>query len=197
MPSIFINLVVEDEVQSNILYKVIIDQDLPLEINAVYGLKGNSYIKKNLRAFNAAAKYTPYLVLTDSDQYGCAKKMLDDWISFETNPNFIFRIAIREAEAWLLADRENFARFFGVARASIPVSSESIDNPKEFLLNLVRHSKYKRIKDDMLPLGNALRGAGYNDALSEFVLNHWNVEKASKSSESLARLIRRLNRFIK
>ncbi len=195
MRSTFINLVVEDEVQHNILIKIILDQNFPFEVSAVYGLKGNSYIKKNLLAFNLASKFTPYLILTDSDQCDCAKTMLNDWINFEVNPNFIFRIAVREAETWLMADRKNFARFLGISHTLIPHNPEQIPNPKEFLLNLILRSKQRRIKEEMLSLGKAIRGAGYNNMLSEFIFNQWNVEEASRSSESLARLLRRLQRY--
>ncbi len=195
MRSTFINLVVEDAVQHNILIKIILDQNFPFEIGSVHGLRGNSYIKHRLSAFNDASKFNPYLVLTDSDQYDCPKKMISEWIDFEMNPNFIFRIAVREAESWLMADRKNFARFLGVSQTSIPRHPEQIPNPKEFLLNLVSHSKQRRVREEMLSLGKAVRGAGYNDMLSEFIFNQWNVEEASNSSESLARLLRRLQRY--
>lgn len=191
----YINLVVEDEVQRNILLKIIDAQRFPFEVSAVYGLKGNAYIKRRLSSFNDASKFTPYLVLTDSDAYDCPKTILDEWINFDVNPNFIFRIAVREAEAWLMADRENFAQFLGVSRALIPPDPERISKPKETLLNLVLRSKRKRIREEMLHLGKAVRGAGYNNVLSEFILNSWDEKKASESSESLARLLRRLRLF--
>jgi hypothetical protein len=194
MRSTFINLVVEDAVQHNILIKIILDQNFPFEIGSVYGLKGNSYIKKRLSAFNDASKFNPYLVLTDSDQYDCPKKMISEWIHFEMNPNFIFSIAVREAETWLMADRKNFARFLGVSQSLIPLNPEQVSNPKEFLLNMVLRSKQRRIREEMLSLGKAVRGAGFNDMLSEFIFNQWNVKEASNSSESLARLLRRLQR---
>ncbi len=195
MSPTFINLVVEDEVQRNILLKIIDAQNFPFEVSAIYGLKGNSYIRSKLRSFNDASKFTPYLILTDLDQYHCPKQLLNEWINFETNPNFIFRIAVHEAESWLMADRKNFARFFHISHTRIPPNPESVPNPKELLLNLVSHSRQRRIRDEMLHFGKAVRGAGYNDMLSQFIFNTWNVEEASNASESLARMLRRLHLF--
>ena len=44
------------------------------------------------------------------------------------------------AEAWLLADRANFARYFGVSLDRVPPDPEALPHAKQALLGLVRHS---------------------------------------------------------
>ncbi|NIA30870.1 MAG: hypothetical protein GWP06_13270 [Actinobacteria bacterium] len=149
----YINLVVEDDVHSNILKKVLHYCDLELEIVHSFGFKGNAYIKKNLPAFNQAARINPYLVLTDLDRYECPPLLLKDWIHFKVHSNLIFRIAVREAEAWLIADRKNLAFFLGVSEARIERNPEEIANPKEYLVNLAKRSRKRHIREDIVPRG--------------------------------------------
>ncbi len=56
-------------------------------------------------------------------------------------PYMCFRVAVREVEAWLLADREQIARFLSIARSRVPQSPETLDNPKQRLVELARHSR--------------------------------------------------------
>jgi len=37
------------------------------------------------------------------------------------HPNFLFRVAVREVEAWLLAHREGIARFLGISEHLVPL----------------------------------------------------------------------------
>ncbi|MFQ5630810.1 MAG: hypothetical protein ACE5I1_18720 [bacterium] len=193
--SIYINLVIEDEVQLNILKRVLAYSNQPFVINSTLGLRGNDYIKRNLHAFNHAARFIPCLVLTDLDRTECAPLLVREWINFKRNPNLIFRIAVREAESWLLADRNNFASFLGVSHAKMERNTESIDNPKEYIVRIARKSRKRRIREALVPFGTATVGPNYNFALTEFILNKWKIEKAIENSQSLSRAIKSLNNF--
>ncbi|HND78233.1 MAG TPA: hypothetical protein PLN79_13160, partial [bacterium] len=95
-----IRLVVEDELHQNVLIRILKHFDDKFEIGDVYGFRGNSYIKKKLHAFNEASQLSPYLVLTDLDNYACPPTLIGEWVNFTISHNMIFRIAVKEAESW-------------------------------------------------------------------------------------------------
>lgn len=193
--SIPINLLIEDELHLNVLTRVLSSFHQKYVINRIFGKKGKNFIKDNLRAYNQAASISPYLVLTDLDNAECPLIVINSWLNFTKSDNFLFRIAVREAEAWLISDRNNFASFMGVSRDRIDLNPENIPEPKEYIINLARKSRKRKIKEDLVPEGRASVGRDYNTCLSDFVLNHWDIKKAQMTSKSLERLVRALNRF--
>ncbi len=193
--SIPINLLIEDELHLNVLTRVLSSFHQKYVINRIFGKKGKNFIKDNLRAYNQAASISPYLVLTDLDNAECPLIVINSWLNFTKSDNFLFRIAVREAEAWLISDRNNFASFMGVSRDRIDLNPENIPEPKEYIINLARKSRKRKIKEDLVPEGRASVGRNYNTCLSDFVLNHWDIKKAQMTSKSLERLVRALNRF--
>lgn len=52
-----------------------------------------------------------------------------------------FRIAVREVEAWLLADAEQAAGFLAVPLARIPAEPETLPDPKATLIALAGRSR--------------------------------------------------------
>ena len=182
-----IYLYVEDELSEAVALKILgfIEQ----EENRCFGhkkaftKKGYGDIKRNIRKYNEIAKYNPVLVLVDLDNTDCAPSKMSEFIDFPKNRNFIFRIAVREVEAWLFADRKNFAEYLGVAIARIPMQPEEIDDPKQFLFNIARRSKKKAIREDIPPEpeSKARIGKNYNGRLKEFVWKHWDVQIARET----------------
>ena len=193
--SIPINLLIEDELHLNVLTRVLSSFHQKYVINRIFGKKGKNFIKDNLRAYNQAASISPYLVLTDLDNAECPLIVINSWLNFTKSDNFLFRIAVREAEAWLISDRNNFASFMGVSRDRIDLNPENIPEPKEYIINLARKSRKRKIKEDLVPEGRASVGRNYNTCLSDFVLNHWDIKKAQMTSKSLERLVKALNSF--
>lgn len=193
--SIHINLVVEDELHLNILTKSLYCTSQKFIVNRVFGRRGKDYIKQNLRAYNQAAKLTPYLVLTDLDSADCPLIVINAWLSFLKAGNLIFRIAVREAEAWLLSDRNNFAVFMGISKNLIDPNPESIADPKQYIINLARRSRKRNVREDLVPEGRATVGRNYNTCLADFIFNHWDIEEAKNYSKSLSGLINALNGF--
>ena len=49
---------------------------------------------------------------------------------------FLFRIAVREVEAWLIADREALAGFLKIKIMHVPYKPEELVDPKRVLLEL-------------------------------------------------------------
>lgn len=100
-----------------------------------------------------------------------------------------------EIESWVLADRDRTATMLGVPVHRIPQQTDSIDQPKEFLVNLARRSRYSSVRQDLVPApgSTAAVGAAYNPRLASFVAREWNPKDAAAASPSLARCIARLD----
>ena len=122
-----ISLAVEDELSEYVLRALLTQTKRNFLIVAVYGKKGSGFLKKNLPAFNNAAKASPCLLLTDLDDLGCVPMLIEDWFDCRLKEfpkhrhvNLIFRVAVCEVESWVLADRERFANFLGISQHLIP-----------------------------------------------------------------------------
>src|ERR1044071_4432659 len=111
MPPIPINLAMEDAVSEAVLQKVLRENRQEYAPATVYSRGGNGYIKRTISGFNNAAKGTPFLVLTDLDTYECPAALVADWLKVPKHSNLLFRVAVTEVEAWLLADRNGIAAF--------------------------------------------------------------------------------------
>jgi hypothetical protein len=184
--------IVEDVLQQSVLTKIVDMYKPAWEYKTVIGLKGNGYIKKNLKSFNSLAESIPTIVLTDLDNVACASGLITNWFNFKISTKLIFRIAVKEIETWLIGDRHNFSSFFGVPVTKIPNEVEEITNPKSFLIELAKKSRKKEIRENIPPTGTAVFGPGYNLILQEFIMNHWDCEKARMLSLSLNKTILRI-----
>lgn len=120
-----INLMVEGRLDQKIMEKIC--GQLGLGIGRVLGKQGRGFIEKNLRSFHQAAAQSEsnWLALVDLDADECAPKYLHDHSPGEAD-NFLLRFAVRELEAWLLADRERISAFLGVAESKIPFRVEEV-----------------------------------------------------------------------
>jgi hypothetical protein len=192
----YVQAVVEDTLQEVVLRKIIATYRNDIQLNGVLGMRGNSYIREKIRGFNEASVHLPHIIITDLDSIPCAPQLLADWVNFNLHPNLLLRIAEKEVEAWLLADREAFANFLRVPRNKIPENTQEIENPKLHIINLTRKSRKKSIKD-ILPVGNGIQGPGYNSILQDFVQNYWNPQRASDGNKSLRKTIERLNNYLR
>jgi len=188
-------LVVEDILQEIILRKLLNTYRKDIQIVSVSGKCGNLFIKNNVRAFNEASKYLPHIVLTDLDRGICAPQLKQEWIDFEVHKNMLFRIAEKEIDAWILSDREAFASWMSVSVKKIPINTQEIEDPKQFIINLARKSRKKEMKD-IIPQGTATQGPGYNILLQKFIIERWNAENAANNNTSLKKAIERLKTFL-
>ncbi|WP_197530161.1 hypothetical protein [Gloeobacter violaceus] len=183
------NIAVEDLLSEAVLRSLLSQIGREFIIPTCYGLRGADYLKQRLIGFNNAAKAIPYLVVVDLDAHLCPLALLRNWQRFERHPNFLFRIAVKEIEAWILADRESFAKWLGVLAQSIPEEVDSIPKPKEFLVSLAKKSNRRNLREDLVPAKGSIAkvGKGYNAVLSEFVSQHWKLTNAVNYSPSLMR----------
>jgi hypothetical protein len=194
--NISINLVFEDAISEFIMMKLLDSFKDKFRYGISYSANGFGYIKSNINGFNQASIAVPFFVLTDLDNHSCPPELINDWLNSAINSNLIFRIAVREVESWLLADIEGFSSFTGVAQVNFPINPELEDDPKQVLINLVRRSRNRSIREDIVPINNNARiGPNYNERLMEFVSDFWSLERAISRSESLSRACNRLNEF--
>lgn len=195
MNPIPLNLVFEDQISEFVMAKLIGESGKYFVANS-YSEGGFGYIKKNIGGFNEASIGCPFFILTDLDTYDCPLGLIKDWLKEPVKPNLIFRIAVREVEAWLLSDIEGFSKYTGISKANFPTSPEELIDPKAELLNIVKRCRNRNIREDILPKNEfASIGPNYNGRLGEFVIKHWNVKCAMKRSASLEKAVKKLANF--
>ena len=195
MDPIPLNLVFEDQISEFVMIKLAEKTNRYFIANS-YSEGGFGYIKKNIGGFNEASKGCPFFVLTDLDTVNCAPTLIGDWFGKSAHPNMIFRIAIREVEAWLLADIEGLSKYTGISVVNFREDVEGIADPKAELLRLIKRCRIRKIREDILPKNEfASIGPNYNGRLGEFVLNYWDIGRAMLRSDSLRRAMDHLLNF--
>ncbi len=197
MTDIPINLAVEDDLSEAVLREILKQSQRPFSIGTCLKRRGYGYLKKILPGINHAAKGSPYLVLTDLDKNECPLALLGEWLSSPKHPNLIFRVAVVEVEAWLLAHREAFAEFLGISVGLIPDDVDSVPDPKQLLLDLTKKSRKRYLRDAIVPTKNSTAkiGKDYNGQLIQFVNQSWNAEIAKTHSRSLNRAVNAIVNF--
>ena len=187
-------LAVEDELGEAISTKIL--KSFGIEVMVVLGNNGNGYLQKKSPELNRSARGLDIFLLTDLDSTrNCPPELIRSWVKGPLNPRFLFRVAVMEVESWLMADREAVAEFLSIPVKRIPLSTDSIPEPKEFFVSLARRSKKRRLRDELVPEPGAKIpvGYGYNTRLMEFIREHWNLERAATISPSLKRTLDRLS----
>ncbi len=161
----------------------------------IFGKNGKEHLLKRVQGYNQAARFSRWVILIDLDQDDdCAPPYRSRRLS-NSAPYMCFRVAVREIEAWLLADREHIAQFLSVPLSRVPHDPDAIPDPKGMVVHLARHSRKRDIHEDMVPrLGSSLRiGPAYASRLIEFVqegVSGWRPDVAAGLSDSLRRCIR-------
>jgi hypothetical protein len=171
-----------------------------LSVGTVYGKQGKDHLKKNLAAYNQAARYTPWCVLLDLDQDADCAPLLCSALLPEPGGWMCLRIVVRSIEAWLMADREQLAAFLSIPVSRIPTDVEAVERPKETLINLAARSRRRAIKEDMVPREGSGRsvGPGYTAQIIEFVTDQergWRPLVAAAHADSLRRCMDCLRRL--
>ncbi|MGH7812790.1 MAG: hypothetical protein ACREQI_02135 [Candidatus Binataceae bacterium] len=191
----WIEAAVEGEVDAAVVERLAVH--VGISVSAIYGKSGKSLVKKRIDNYNNAAQFRPWLVLVDLDnEFSCAPDLISDWLP---NPaSFMrFRVAVREVEAWLMADHERFASFLAVKPSVIPANPETLAEPKQVVVNLARYSRRRAIRDDMVPRPGSGRtvGPAYVSRLIEYirdVKDGWRPNIAASGASSLAKCLRSL-----
>lgn len=163
-----------------------------LVVDVVYGKRGSGYIQKNIRGFNRGAAGLPLLIIADSLDISneCPPAIVSALLPYP-HPNTRFRLAVREIESWLIADRVNLAKFLGIRRQDIPGSPESLRDPKGEIIRLARRSRIRSVRELLVPAvgtGGSV-GIGYTSEMQRFAMNIWDIESSMAASESLRKCV--------
>ena len=196
---IYFTSVYEDEPTHQVMLKLYESFQGYFAESVAIPCRGKGKIKKQIGAYNNAAKYGYYFVIADLDtEYKCASSLIQDWLPGRRASQLLFRVAVREVESWLLADRENFAAFFSVSKQLIPLNPDSETDPKRTVIALAKKSRKRDIREDIVPIDDyAAIGPGYNIQLQSFIQNVWNIDSARKNSQSLDRAVKSLEKMAK
>ena len=192
MPPIAISGAVEGDVDEAVLRRIV--DDLGCYQGPIYGKKGKPFLRTRVNAYNAAAQFSPWLVLVDlNGDFNCPSELRNDWLPV-CEQRMCFRVAVRAIESWLIADAQRFSEYFGVAMRHIPPNSESVRRPKQALVNLVRQSRRREVREDMVPRPASGRqvGPAYSSHLIEFVSDKtqgWRPTIGANSCNSLKRCL--------
>ena len=188
-------LVVEDRLGDAVSTKILQHFDIRIVKRVIY--KGNSYLQRKAQSYNQAAyQECGIFMLTDLDSPNiCPPTLIRSWVKGRLNRWFFLRIAVMEIESWIMADRQAVAEFLAIPVNRIPRNTDEIDSPKEFLVSLARRSRNTRLRGALVPAQSdksAKTGSEYNPQLSQFVQEHWDLERAAAASPSLKRTLDRL-----
>ena len=165
---------------------------------AIYGKNGKPALRSKIDGYNNAARYAAWVVLVDLDNdAACAPRMRDLWVP-DPAPYLCFRIAVREIEAWLMADAQTLARYLSVRQRGISRDPEKLPRPKDTMVNLARTSRSRSIYKDMTPREGSGRrvGPAYSSRMTEYVERYWRPDVAAERADSLRRAIHCLRRLV-
>lgn len=146
------------------------------------------------------SEYSPVVCVFDADN-NCVVELLKKYTSRGwKKERLAINFAIDEGEAWLMADRNSFANYFGLKVSSIPKKkknakelSESISYKTSlfFLNEMVGLSRKRKLISKLTDRQPNRKPAMYNTVWPSYILDCWNIEMARKNSESLSRAVER------
>lgn len=157
----------------------------------IYGGEGKPHLRRSIGGYAHGARQGPWVVLVDLDHdHVCAAALVEEWLP-DRPPMMRLRVAVREVESWLLADRMGMAGFLSVSRDRIPRMVDELNDPKSSLIGIAARSRRRVIRDGIPPRAASGRTIGplYVTELSRFAVEVWDVEAASLVSPSLRRCI--------
>lgn len=195
---IFVVLVSEDELSESVLRRLLAHSGRPFNVTGCISARGFGNIKRGVPTYKSACKAVPHIVLTDLDNAPCPPALISSWGLANCPSELMFRVAVREIEAWLLADVDGMSAFLSVPATRFPTHPEAEPDPKQTLLNIARRSRQRRMRDEIVPPpgSSASQGPFYNQHFCRFVRDNWDVQRATLKAPSLARMIQRLNKFM-
>jgi len=185
-----IAIATEDLLTEVVCERLVADAGLTVTLRLRRG--GSGYLQSKIESFIQISNHCPLLLVTDLDSLTCAPRLRAQWMNGRAIPrNLLFRVAVREVEAWLMADHEAFGSLVGKA---VNFDVEGLADPKAKLLSLAKGAK-REVREDLVATQGSIasQGVGYNVRLSSYVRNLWSPSRAASNSESLRRAIARIN----
>lgn len=188
-------LATEDELSEAICEKIIFTLFSDPYVFLRLRRGGSGYLRSRIRSLAELSERNFVFLLTDLDNLSCPKNLIGDWVqglTFRT-PNLLFRVAVRETEAWLMADALGVNRKLGINTAKLPYDLDNIFDPKKKLIELAS-SAPKEVRQAICPARGSVSSQGleYNSILCGFVRSAWDPLRAAQRSPSLSRCLARL-----
>lgn len=162
---------------------------------AVFVVGGHGMIDKRVERWCKPSNVHPMLVLRDLKPTlgkNCAPALVRHLVGDGPHSvTTVFRLAERELEAWLLADRAAVAEYFSVKLSAVPLLPDTEFDPKQTLVNICRSSSSSRIRNGMVPTPSSGRAVGqqFTGLVLSFGRSHWDAARARTASPSLDRAI--------
>jgi hypothetical protein len=149
---------------------------------------GVTKLKVDLPRYTEQAAYVQTVLCIADTDGACPVDLRADWLPRSVPARLLLRFAVKEADSWVLADRAEFARHFGVPLTQVPRDVDALPDPKRALLTLAARSKKRLVREEVVsPFDASKPGTGYNEHLCHFVRTAWRIAAAAESSESLRR----------
>ncbi|MCL5740818.1 MAG: hypothetical protein M1430_08175 [Betaproteobacteria bacterium] len=193
-----IAIATEDELSEAVALRLVAELPEPCYVTHRLRKNGFGYLRSKMDSWRQMAMHQVVLVLTDLDQLACPLALRDDWAGKTRLPQrLLLRIAVRDVEAWALADHKAMRHLVGT-KGVLPPLPDALPDPKQVLLKLAKGAP-KDIRADLLrnlPGGAIGQGLGYNARLVSWVSKDWEPARAAERSPSLARARKRLREAV-
>lgn len=188
---------VEGRVDKAVLERIL--GQLGISCGRIKEYGGCSKLDADIPKFLESTRSHAICILRDLDAGECAPSLLDRFgVEKAASPaNLVFRVPVRQIEAWLLADTDSFARYFKISKALMPAHPDVLADAKEEVLRLLRRSNSPPMKEGMLPReGYSSRtGAEYASLLNDYTRRLWDPDRARGRSPSLDRSLKAFEAF--
>ena len=194
--SVSVSAAVEGKIDEAVVRRLILHAGG--SIGTVHVKNGKAALQKQILGYNSAARFTPWMVLVDLDiDAACAPQLRNQLIP-ALSPNLCLCIAVRQVEAWLMADAQSLGQYLSLSPGMFPRKPEEVAYPKDKLVSMARRSRKKAIRLGMVPReGNGRQvGPRFPALMIEYVLGRWRPETAATRAPSLARAIQRLEMLV-
>jgi hypothetical protein len=193
-----IAIATEDELSEAMALRLASELTEPHYVSHKLRKGGFGYLRSRMSSWRQMAEQQVMFVLTDLDRVACPVALRQDWLGPLPLPQrLLLRIAVREVEAWALADHDAMRKLIG-SKGVIPPLPDDLPDPKQALLKLAKVAP-KSVREDLVRMGDSgalVQGMGYNARLVAWINTTWSPQRAADRSPSLARARKRLREVI-
>lgn len=170
--------------------------DHGVAVRRVWSTGGADALDRALPRYAKAALSTgdTWIALRDLDRHDCAASLVGHLIP-KPPASMHLRIAVRQLEAWLLADADGLSRTLRIRPNAIPLDVEDLDDAKAKIASLASHATSPLIRKNVAPRRGHRVGAGYTAVVGEFIRAEWSWKRARERSDSLDRCCRLFERL--
>lgn len=177
----------EDELSEAVALRLVEEVDPHWTVTHTLRKNGFGYLRAKMPSWCELARQQPVFLLTDLDRVACPAELLQQWRGALNVPSdLLIRVAVREVEAWLLADHEAARSLLG-GHARLPAEPDDLPDPKGHLLRLAAKYATRDVRADLVKATGAIagQGIGYNARLTHWVRASWAPPRAAGRSPSL------------